>query len=486
MSKWNQRLPSSSAILTHDQFKHHPIYSTLISSHTPVANLPNVLISIILDYYRSSPKIILIGIDEFHITIWSIDLDQMHNNNWMIHIHQHNFCFTSFVMSKLLQTGLKLVSFSNCSSRQVKKVQSFDLNNDVLFKNYHTDLVDKKNKQNKQNDRGYLGSLRSWLSDFYYHHINEYTQQSLNVIEQTTKYNSFKYIQLTGERSHEILSIDGNSLEEIWARPHDLSYVVRIYNTITNRWSRNQNKEKDEQKNELQKNLPLICDDLSLSSLAIENHESSSSSFSSGIVYCFGGRNHLIKSSSSNIYTYNPLTNLWSSLPTKLWHEREEAVSIYVPKWEGFLICGGRYECRTRIQRYRFSIEFYSPVKKKIELIPEKQWSMPSFLHDCPQSIHLTNDYKLILIYKNNEPQCGNTKDSNCPVYVTDISPFSQFSDLLSTISITGNELQWSRLPPLPSPSSLPYNNLANHKYTNISSQSFRFSGCIISSDCIY
>jgi hypothetical protein len=165
-------------------------------------------------------------------------------------------------------------------------------------------------------------------------------------------------------------------------------------------------------------------------------------------LYCFGGRIHSAINI-NQIQCYNILTRQWSTICCRLRHSRYKAASVYIPKWHGFIICGGipgSFDGHLLVEFYSIERNICIDISIAFNFKPLSfaQNSIQSI-----QSIHYNND-KLFLI-KNSDNNNSTCLMKECPVFIADISKYSTINDLIIyNAYYIYRPPQWQQLPSLP------------------------------------
>jgi hypothetical protein len=212
------------------------------------------------------------------------------------------------------------------------------------------------------------------------------------------------FIQLTGARAHEWLSIGGIDLI-----PNGIIADVMTYNTMTDTWS-----------HDSMMNTPLYDITVAImpaipAMLAATTTKSTSSSSSAAaaaasakkkkkdkkcvtnndespaMVFTFGGLRNARGDIDRTCEVYNTATREWTLLTETLNVGRSRAAAIWIPHWHAFVVCGGEDGYEHNLD----SIELYSPATNMCLALTARQWQLPE-----PQGghhLHLLNDTILVV-----------------------------------------------------------------------------------------
>jgi hypothetical protein len=169
-------------------------------------------------------------------------------------------------------------------------------------------------------------------------------------------------------RSHDVLAIGGiwrNNRGRVKGKDRRVSSML-CYNTLTNEWSKDQKS-------------PLAFTDTIIATDPTTHY-----------VYCFGGLNQ--KGGMDDIQCYDPAMRIWYLLPVKLNNKRHGGVAIYIPRFRGFMVCGGESAVTGHTMGHSVSIEFYSPMNHTCTLISVHRFALPKNRYnnfERLQSLHL-------------------------------------------------------------------------------------------------
>jgi hypothetical protein len=168
-------------------------------------------------------------------------------------------------------------------------------------------------------------------------------------------------VRLAGARANEWFIIYTNDISGTSAgKPY---WQCISYNMVTNQWS----KEAD-----------MSVDRGTYWTTAIDT--------STGDVYTFGG------DSSTQIERYDVVTRTWHKIPLPFVQPRLAPIAIYIPRWSGFIIGGGKYTGYNGHHSDALQLEFFSTITLTLMYIPLDVWALPQeggSMIDAPSAIPL-------------------------------------------------------------------------------------------------